>query len=118
MAKPIETLLADYRADIDALDRTLNDHDARLLEKFVNEVSESIDEYITFLPETEASLWSGYSKDWLRQQFPRWERQGHAKLRESGKRDRLYRRCILPRRANVGAARADAVRAARKAESA
>jgi hypothetical protein len=62
--------------------RTLNDHDARLLEKFVDEVSESIEDYITFLPETEASLWSGYSKDWLRQQFPRWERDGHAKLRE------------------------------------
>lgn len=118
MAKALETLIADYREDAAALHRMMNTHDALLIERFCDEVSAAAEDYITFLSDTEAVLWSGYTKDWLRQQFPRWERDGHAKVREHGKRDRLYRRCILPRRANVGAARADAVRAARKEGSA
>ncbi len=111
--RPLETLIADYRSDARALERTNNLHDAELIQRFCNEVEQSAEDYLKFLTETEAVLHSGHSRDWLRVRFQGWARLGHAKRREHGKPERLYRRCILPRRADVAAARADARRAAR-----
>ena len=111
--RTLETVLADYRADADALDRTHSVSVAKLVRQICADVEKAAEDYLVFLGETEAVLWSGYSKDWLRSRFPTWERLGHAKFRDHGKRDRMYRRCILPRRADLAAARADAVRTAR-----
>lgn len=110
-----ETVLADYRADADALDRTHSTSAAKLIRQMCDDFEKSAEDFIVFLGETEAVLWSGHSKEWLRSRFPAWERLGHAKLRDHGKKDRMYRRCILPRRADLAAARADAVRTARQA---
>jgi hypothetical protein len=111
--RTLETVLADYRSDADALDRTQSTSSAKLLRQICDEVEKSAEDFLVFLPEKEAALWSGYAKDWLRKRFPSWARLGHAKHREHGKKDRLYRRCILPRRADLAAARADAVQTAR-----
>jgi hypothetical protein len=111
--RTLETVIADYRADADSLDRTHSASTAKLIRQICAEVEKAAEDYLVFLYETEASLWSGYSKDWLRSQYPKWERLGHAKMSESGKRERMFRRCVLPRRANLAAARADAVRVAR-----
>lgn len=112
--RTLETVLADYRASADALDRTRRTSDAKAIREFCDDVEKAAEDYLVFLAETEAVLWSGYSKEWLRARFPAWERLGHAKVRDHGKRDRMYRRCILPRRADLAAARADAVRTARE----
>jgi hypothetical protein len=105
--------LADWRSDADALDRQDQAADAEKLRRQCDAVTKSAEDYLTFLSEKEAVLWSGYSKVWLRQRFPAWQRLGHAKTRERGKGDRLYRRCVLPRRADLAAARANAVQTAR-----
>lgn len=112
--RALETVLADWRATADAMARAGKTDTEDLIRTICNEVEASAEDYLKFLPETEAVLHSGYSKDWLRHRYPQWERLGHAKRREHGKADRLYRRCILPRRADIAAARADAVRAARE----
>lgn len=111
--RTLETVLADYRSDADALDRTQSASTAKLIRQMCKDVETAAEDFLIFLPEKEAELWSGYAKDWLRKRFPAWERLGHAKYRAHGKRDRLYRRCILPRRADLAAARADAVQTAR-----
>ena len=112
--RTLETVLADYRSDADALERTQSASTAKLIRQMCDDVEKAAEDFIVFLGETEAILWSGYAKPWLRSRFPAWERLGHAKLRDHGKRDRMYRRCILPRRADLAAARADAVRTARQ----
>lgn len=110
----LETVLADMRAKADALDRS---HDrtgkAEMLREFAKRVEDTTEDYLKFLPEKEAVLWSGHAKVWLRQRYPHWERLGHAKKREHDRGERTYRRCILPRRADTAAARADAARTAR-----
>jgi hypothetical protein len=112
--RTLETVLADYRADADALDRRQSVGGAKLIRQFCDDVERAAENFITFLTEKEAMLWSGHSKEWLRQRFSGWERDGNARYREHGKKERLYRRCVLPRRANLGAARADAIRTARQ----
>lgn len=111
--RTLETVLADYRASADALDRTHSASTSKLIRQICKEVEDAAEDFIVFLGETEAILWSGYSKEWLRARYTKWERVGHAKMRDHGKRDRMYRRCILPRRADLAAARADAMRTAR-----
>jgi hypothetical protein len=111
--RSLETVLADYRSDADALDRTQSTSPAKLIRQICDDVEKSAEDYLKFLPEKEAILWSSKSKVWLRARFAGWQRLGHAKTRERGKGERLYRRCILPRRADLASARADAVQTAR-----
>jgi hypothetical protein len=112
--RTLETVIADWRSDANALERQHKTTEANELRLKADEVEKAGEDFIVFLGETEAVLWSGHSKEWLRSRFPGWERLGHAKLRDHGKKDRMYRRCILPRRADLAAARADAVRTARQ----
>lgn len=111
--RTLETVLADYRESAVALKRTKSHSVAELVDQICDDVEKSAEDYLVFLPEKEAALWSGYSKEWLRHRFSSWARLGHARHRDHGKKDRLYRRCILPRRADLAAARADAVQTAR-----
>lgn len=111
MRKQLETIIADWRSNADAADRIGEGDKARLIRTIIGEVSDSATDYLTFVSETEAILYSSKSKAWLRSQFPAWERQGNA--RYSGRKLRLYRRCVLPRRAEIGRVTADAEQAAR-----
>ena len=110
----LEEVIADRREMASHARRTKSFQIAEVLDEAMDEVEKAAEDYLKFLGETEAVLWSGHSKEWLRSRFPAWERLGHAKLRDHGKKDRMYRRCILPRRADLAAARADAVRTARQ----
>ena len=111
--RTLETVLADYRESAVALKRTKSAQMAELVDEICDDVERAAEDYLVFLNEKEAALWSGKSADWLRHRFSMWQRMGHGKLREHGKRDRLYRRCVLPRSADLAAARADAVQTAR-----
>lgn len=113
MTEPLDTVLADARADADVLERTGHVADATLLRGFARRVEAAAADFLVFLPETDAQLWSGKGAEWLRARFPAWERLGHARWSGHGRRQRLYRRVVLPRRAELDRITAEAERAAR-----
>jgi len=115
MARSLETVIADWQSNADAADRIGEGVKARLIRTIIREVSDAAADYLVFASETEAILYSAKSKEWLRRQFPIWERQGNA--RWNGRKLRLYRRCVLPRRAEIGRTMADAEQTARHDES-
>jgi len=112
MAEPavLEQVLADWRGDAQVLRRRGHEHDAALIERICEEVARAADEYLRWVSEEDAMLRSSRSRDWLRSQFPEWERMGHA--RRDGRR-RCYRLLVIPRRANLTAAAAAGREAAR-----
>jgi hypothetical protein len=117
VTRPLDTVLADYRSDADALARTGHDADAKLIRQICKDVELAAEDFLVFLPETDAQLWSGKGSTYLHARFAMWERLGHAKWSSHGRRQRLYRRCILPRRAQIDKVVADAGRAARGDDS-
>lgn len=107
----LSTVLADLRSDAAAHRRRGNTHDAEVMERIATDVAEAAEEYLTFVPESDASLFSGKKVTWLRTQFEAWARRGHAKMIG---RVRYYRQCILPRRAGTAASYDAGVAAARR----
>jgi len=112
--KTLEDVLAAWRSDAAVLRRCGHDHDADLIEKFCDDVSDATEDFRTWLGERDAVLASGRTAEWLRKQFPDWERAGLARWAPHARRERQYRSLVLPKRANLAAARADAERAARR----
>lgn len=113
MAETLELVLANEREDIAILRRLGHTKEAEIRARIVERIADAAEDFTTWLTEREAMLWSGKKGDWFRARRPGWERDGHAKRSERNARVWLYRRCVLPRGANVDAARADAERAAR-----
>ncbi len=110
-SKPLEQVIADWRSDAQVLRSRGHERDAALIEEFASDVVKSAEEYLRFIPESDASLMSARSVKWLRSMFPEWEQMGNARKGEAGRRE--YRMLVLPRRANVSAAREEGRRAAR-----
>lgn len=100
--KSLQQVITDWRGDASVLRSRGHTSEAKLLETCAEEVASSAEEFLRFLPETDAQLRSNRSKDWLRSQFPQWEAMGHAEKRNGR---RYYRMLIIPQRANVSAAR-------------
>lgn len=107
----LATVLADMRSDAAVFRRRGNTHDAELLERVAKDVADAAEEFLTFIPETDAVLFSGHKVPWLRAQYDAWARRGHAKTIG---RTRHYRQCVLPRRASTAQAYDAGVEAARK----
>jgi len=105
----LEQVLADWRGDSQVLRRRGDARLAEQLERCADEAAAAAEEFIRWLSEDEARLRSGWSLARLRNNFPRWEQQGHA--RREG-RARRYRMLIIPQRANALAAREAGRRAA------
>lgn len=99
--RSLELVLADWREKASTADYLGHTKDAELIRKVVSEVEAASVEYVTWLSESEASLRSGRSNEWLRARFPEWEREGHA--RRDG-RERRYRMLVIPRRADAAGA--------------
>lgn len=108
-------VIADWRGDAAVLRRRGDIRAAELLELCADQASAAAEEWNTFLSEGEAMLRSGRSRPWLRAQFARWEREGHAK--ETARHTRIYRQCIVPQKANVTSAASRGREAARKARA-
>lgn len=108
----LEQVLADFREEAAVLKRAGHPVQAAGIERMCEAVATATEDYRTYLSESDARLQSGRSVEWLRGQFPRWLEQGLARL--NGKR-REYRAMIVPRRANVSAAREVGRRAMRGA---
>ena len=106
----LEQVLADARGDAQVLRRRGHGRDAELIEALCDQVAGAAEDYLRWISEEDAMLRSARSTEWLRGQFPEWERAGHAR-RVNGKRQ--YRQVIVPMRANVTAAAAAGRAAAR-----
>lgn len=81
----------------------------------LRDVELAAEEWLLWLSETDAAVRSGYSVGWLRGRFAGWQREGHARING---RVRQYRACIVPRRADTGAAAVAGRAAARQARKA
>lgn len=102
MPDTLEQVLADAREEAAVLKRAGHPVQAGSIDKLCDAIAAAAEDYLTWLNEPDARLQSGWSVERLRGQFPRWLDQGLARL--NGKR-REYRALIIPRRANVSAAR-------------
>jgi class 3 adenylate cyclase len=105
MSKSLEQVIADGRADADALARNLDARLAKIIRMILGDVEEAARDYLTFLSEPDAILWSGKSAHYLRARHKDWMDAGHARLKG---RVRYYRAIVLPRRAQLVEAMAKA----------
>ena len=110
MKPDLDTLLADARQEVTVLRSNGNKLQAKTLERFADKVAEVMADYLTWLSEDRATLYSGLKVPALRARFPSLEARGLAKWDESGRR-RLYRRQGLEHRGNAEAAREEGRRA-------
>lgn len=94
----LETVLADMASDADALDRTGNVKQGEYLRASITRIRQAAEEWLTWLSEPEALIRSGFKLDWLRGRFETLRREGHARLVG---RNRQYRQCAIPRKANT-----------------
>ena len=108
----LNQVLTDAREQAQVLRYHGHQAQARVLEEFADRVAESAAEFLVWVSEPEAQLYTGRSVEYLRGRFAGWEARGLAR-RE--KRQRYYRRIILEHRGNAEAARAAGQRAARGA---
>ena len=106
----LNEILTDARGDAQRL-RILGGREfADYLTDLCDKIAEATEDYRTFLSEKEAMLQSARSKSYFRQRYPEWESEGNA--RKNAKGEREYRQIIVPRRANISAAREAGARAA------
>jgi hypothetical protein len=94
--------LADERGQAAVLRHNGHVHDAELLERVCARVAQAARDYLLWLGEPDAALWSGKSAAWLRSRFEEWREHGNAEMRG---RVRHYRAICLPRRLDLDAAR-------------
>lgn len=110
--RTLEQVLADWREDAQVLRKHGNSQIADSIDSLCDAVSDSAEDYITWLSETEARMRSNRSGEWLRRRFPEWAAQGHARL--NGRR-REYRQVVIPQRGHISAVAEEGRRAAEEA---
>lgn len=110
----LEDVLADLRGEAAVLRANGHGAQADSIERACGRVAESMAAYLDWLTEDEAHSRSGKSVEWLRTRFASWMDLGLARYTDARPPRRQYRRVIIPVRANLDAARADARRQADK----
>lgn len=101
--KDLSDVVADWRGQAAVLRARGHGREANHIEELCTEVAASAVPFLNFLSEDEAVLRSGRSRTYFRVRFAEWQSEDLARL--DGRR-RRYRQCIVPRRANLDAARA------------
>lgn len=92
-APDLAQVLADARDEANLLDRRGYTQHAASLHDLITRVEAAAEDYLRFVPESEARL-RGAKLAFLRRNFATWEQDGHAK-KEHG--TRYYRAIMLPR---------------------
>ena len=110
--KPLEEVLADARGEAAVLRRHGQRELADAIVRLCDEVRDSAEPYLSWIPESDAVIRSNHGRNWFRARFAAWERQGLARIAPTNRRQRQYRLIIVPAAANLDAVRADAKRAA------
>lgn len=106
----IEQVLADAAERATMLRMEGHPIQAGAIERVLAEVRAALPEYLEWLPESAACLYTGRSPEYLRARFGRWQARGLAEFRG---RVRYFRRCALEHRGNADAIREAGRRAAR-----
>ncbi len=107
----LDLVLRRWAADADALRRNGDPSRADLLERCVREATEAAHEWLTWIPEEDAMLRSGHSREWWLAAFRRLQPRGHA--RQVGRGKRVYRLAVVPVRKALLDAAEDGRRTAR-----
>lgn len=102
-------VVADAREEARIIARMGNAQQAEYLTKLLDKITESTEDYLTWLSEERAQIKSGLSYRTLRRRFRELQECGLA--RYNLKHEREYRSVAVPSRPEVAAARADAVAA-------
>lgn len=113
--RDLETVLADAREEAGVLERNGAAFSVDRVRGLLASVQDAAEEWLTWLSEGDAAIRAGRSETWVRGRFEAMRRDGHARMNG---RNRQYRACAIPRRANVVTAAArgrDAARNLRKA---
>jgi len=108
----LEDVLADLRAEAAVLPANGRGCEADSSERASTRDAESMASYLDWLTEDEAHSRSAKSVEWLRTRFAGWLDLGLARYSDTRPARRQYRRVIIPVRANLDAARAEARRQA------
>lgn len=111
-ASALRQVLADARGEAAVLRRRGQGAMADALEDLAAAVQRAAEPFLVELSETDARLFSGMSRDWLRRQFPALAERGLARLHAG---ERYYLECALPKRTDRVAAREAGRQAAREA---
>jgi hypothetical protein len=93
MVRDLADVLADAREEAAILKRRGFTHIAEAIEELADAVAKSAEDYLVFVPESQALL-RGAKLAVLRRNFAEWEKDGHAR-RRGGVRE--YRAIMLPR---------------------
>lgn len=110
IASDLTQVLTDARGELPVLRKHGQHAIADAMEALIAQVDAATESFRRFIPEADASLRSGRSVRWWRQQYAALEREGHART-ERGQR--LYRLLIVPTRARTSDARSRGRDAAR-----
>lgn len=78
---------------------------AQSMARAIEELVATLPEYLTWLTEGEAVLYTGRSVQYLRARFGAWAARGMARWDPARPRIRQFRRCVLEHRGNADAAR-------------
>ena len=108
--KTLEQVLADLREEAAVLRANGHAAQAQTLERALDEVRESANDYLAWISESEAILRSGKGLDYLRSRRAAWAEDGAAEQRNG--RRWFYRRVVVPRRTLSSIAREEASREA------
>jgi hypothetical protein len=111
VAKELETVLADAFAEADIVARSNSSISLDRFRAILADVRTAAEPYTTWLSETDAAIRRGVTPATMASYFPAMERDENARLVG---RQRQYRQCAVPRRANTEAAAARARAAARQ----
>lgn len=103
----IEELLANYRENAAILEHACAKEQAELYRRVAQEVTDALGDYLRWLSEEEAALWSGKSTRWLRDRFEAMAATMPPTARRAG-RHRQYRAAALPRAVDYIGLRAQA----------
>ena len=113
--RDLAQVLADARGDAQVMRRNGFVPIAESIELLCDDVQHSAGEYLDWLEEAEAALFSGRSRRHLATHFARWERRGHARKLKG---HRYYRRVVLEQKARPTQAFLDGAAEAAREKSA
>lgn len=114
MSRSLEQVLADHRGEAQVIRAHGHKAQADSIERVVDDVAEVMEAYLDWLSESQAMSRSNRSVEFLRARFSDWEAADMARWSDEKPARRQYRRLIIPLRANLDAARAEALREAQK----
>jgi len=97
----LEEVLQEAEAEAIVLRQHGHLDQAKTLERMIQKVRASAAEYLEWMSEEDATLYTGRNVRWLRSRFAAWERRGHARWHHAR---RQYRRIILEHRGNAESA--------------